>query len=219
METWKGTEALIISGAPVEDVSYVSTFLHLHPSAKIICADAGIRHLHTLQRHPDLIIGDFDSITPPEDLDCERICLPPEKDYTDTTHALQVVIDRGCKSVWIVCATGGRLDHLLSNLSLCEYAWERGCVCHILDAQNEVSFLPSGGTRVIPNEPNFRYFSLVPLDAELTGLTITGAKYSVNQVSVSRSTMFTISNECAANTVQIHVKKGRALLIRSRDRA
>ena len=161
METWQGTEALILSGSPEQEVGYVANFLQAHPSVKVVCADSGTRHLAKLHCHPDLIVGDFDSSVCP-DIDCERIQLVPEKDDTDTMHALQVVIDRGCTSVWIACATGGRLDHLLSNLSLCEYAWERGCTCRILDAQNELFFVDSGTIELARDDaysifPSFRW--------------------------------------------------------------
>lgn len=215
METWQGTEALILSGSPEQDIGYVSDFLQAHPAVKIVCADSGARHLSKLHCKADLIVGDFDSSQCP-DADCELIRLVPEKDDTDTMHALQVVIDRGCTSVWIACATGGRLDHLLSNLSLCEYAWERGCTCRILDAQNELSFL--AGTAEIPNDQKFKYFSIIPLDYTLNGVTITGAKYPLSDATVTRSTMYTISNEIVAASARISIMQGKAFLIRSRDR-
>lgn len=215
METWQGTEALILSGSPEQEIGYVSDFLQAHPTVKVVCADSGTRHLSKLNCKPDLIVGDFDSSQRPK-IDCELIQLVPEKDDTDTMHALQVVIDRGCTSVWIACATGGRLDHLLSNLSLCEYAWERGCTCRILDMQNELSFL--AGTAEIPNDPRFKYFSIIPLDETLTGVTITGAKYPLSHAAVKRSTMYTISNEVTAACAHVSIEQGKAFLIRSCDR-
>lgn len=216
MENWQGTEALILSGAPETHIAYVERFLHAHPSVKIVCADSGSRHLHCLQVQADLIVGDFDSSRKP-DIDCELIQLVPEKDDTDTMHALQVVIDRGCSSVWIACATGGRLDHLLANLSLCEYAWERGCICRIFDAQNELSFLAPGSVSV-PGDSRFQYFSIIPLDRMLTGVTITGAKYPLCNASVTRSNIYTISNEVTADAALITIAQGRAFLVRSKDR-
>lgn len=216
METWQGTEALILSGSPEQDIGYVADFLQAHPSAKIVCADSGTRHLSTLHCHPDLIVGDFDSSICP-DIDCERIQLVPEKDDTDTMHALQVVIDRGCTSVWIACATGGRLDHLLSNLSLCEYARERGCTCRVMDAQNEL-FFTGPGTIELEQYREYPYFSIVPLDYSLQGVSITGAKYPLSDASVTRSNMYTISNEITDSRARITIGQGRAFIIRSRDR-
>ena len=216
MATWQGTQTLILSGAPETDVSYVRTLLCAHPGMKIVCADAGVQQLDRLRLSPDLIVGDFDSSTRP-DLQCECIQLIPEKDDTDTMHALQVIIDRGCTEVWIACATGGRLDHLLSNLSLCEYAHTRGCRCTIVDAQNELTFLAPGET-VLEPDTRYRYFSLIPLDFALNHLTITGAKYNISDASVERTQIYTVSNEIAGSCARIELGQGRAFLIRSADR-
>ncbi len=217
METWQGSEALILSGAPDNDIGYVKTFLTAHPQVKIVCADAGLRHLHELGVSPDLLVGDFDSGFEPSGAG-EIIRLIPEKDDTDTMHALSVVMERGCKTVWIACATGGRLDHLLANLSLCEYAAERGCSCHILDAQNLVQFMAAGQTVHISREMGYRYFSIIPLDKYLQGLTIHGAKYPVEAAAVDRSQVYTVSNEVTENEAILRTESGSALVICSKDR-
>lgn len=215
MADWKRRETLILSGAPDPDVSYVEDLLQRRPNLNIVCADAGTRHLHTLGIAPDLIVGDFDSSVRP-DFPCEMIGLIPEKDDTDTMHALQVVIDRGCTSVWIACATGGRLDHLLSNLSLCEYAHERGCECRIVDRQNVLSFLGEG-TMLLPNDPRYPYFSIIPLDFCLKDVTIRGAKYPTDHAAVTRTQIYTVSNEVIGPQAEITIGQGRAFLIRSAD--
>ena len=217
METWQGTEALILSGSPEQEVGYVASFLQAHPSVKVVCADSGTRHLAKLHCHPDLIVGDFDSSVCP-DIDCERIQLVPENDDTDTMHALKGVFDRGCTSFWIAFATGGWLDHLLSNFSLFEYAWDRGSSCRILDSQNELFFVDSD-TIELARDDAYKYFSIIPLDYTLHGVSITGAKYPLSDASVTRSTMYTISNEVTASHARIAIKQGRAFIIRSRDRA
>lgn len=216
METWQRREALILSGAPTSDLTYLQTFLEEHPNIYVICADGGLRYLPILNIQPDLLVGDFDTITPP-DIDCEIIRLLPEKDDTDTMHALQVSLDRGYHRVWITCATGGRMDHTLANLSLCEYAFERGAVCYILDAQNEISLLCSGEQIELPFSNIYPYFSLIPLDKSISGLTILGAKYSITDMTVVRSHMYTVSNEVLEDVAHIYLRSGRAFIIRSRD--
>lgn len=217
METWQGSEALILSGAPEDDILYVKQFLAQHSNVRIVCADAGLRHLPALGVSPDLLVGDFDSGFAP-DYDCETIRLIPEKDDTDTMHALQVVMERGCTRIWIACATGGRLDHLLANLSLCEYAAAHNCVCTILDAQNLVRFIASGERVCVPKNSAYRYFSIIPLDRQLQGLSISGAKYPVQDAAVERCQMYTVSNEVTANEAIIQIESGCALLICAKDK-
>ena len=217
METWQGSEALILSGAPDSDILYVKQFLEEHSSVRIVCADAGMRHLPALGVSPDLLVGDFDSGFVP-DYDCEIIRLIPEKDDTDTMHALQVVMERGCTRVWIACATGGRLDHLLANLSLCEYAAAHQCECTILDGQNLVQFLAPGVDVCVPKTGAYRYFSIIPLDRQLQGLCISGAKYPVQHATVERCQMYTVSNEVTANEAIVRIESGYALLICAKDK-
>lgn len=217
METWQGSEALILSGAPGDEILYVKQFLAGHPHVRIVCADAGLRHLAALGVSPDLLVGDFDSGFAPN-YACETIRLIPEKDDTDTMHALQVVMERGCRKIWIACATGGRLDHLLANLSLCEYAAAHGCECFILDAQNLVQFVAPGESVSVPGNTGYQYFSIIPLDKQLQGLCISGAKYPVQDAVVERSQMYTVSNEVTAKEAIIRIEAGCALLICAKDK-
>ena len=65
--------------------------------------------------------------------------------------------------------------------------------------------------------PEYRYFSIVPLDAVLQGVTIENAKYPLRDATVTRAGMVTISNEAAANqTFSVEIRDGRALVVFSR---
>ena len=61
METWQGTEALILSGSPEQEVGYVARFCRRIRLLKSSVPTPGTRHLAKLHCHPDLIVGDFDS--------------------------------------------------------------------------------------------------------------------------------------------------------------
>ena len=70
-------------------------------------------------------------------------------------------------------------------------------------------------TIILPDDPNYKYFSLVPFDASVSGVTITGAKYSLDNASINRSSTLCISNEVSRRQAHITVRKGKVLLIRS----
>ena len=118
MGAYEGRHALIFAAAPETDYSYIRAFLGEHPDALIACADGGLRHARALGLHPDFMISDCDSM--PETEGDEVIRLKPEKDDTDTQSCLREVFRRGCTEATLVCATGGRIDHMLANLSLLE---------------------------------------------------------------------------------------------------
>ena len=117
---------LIISGgeyspfpAPEEDVF-------------VIACDRGYDYACRCGVKPDLVLGDFDSCRSPvaEDLPVET--LPAEKDDTDTMHALRRALELGCTDIALVCALGGRLDHLLANLQTAVFAARQGAGVRIV---------------------------------------------------------------------------------------
>lgn len=214
MGTFKGRPALIFSAAPETEYGYVRDYLAAYPDAVICCADAGVRHARAIGVTPHLVVGDFDSGACPTE--GEVIRLQPEKDDTDTQHCLRLLIERGCGEITVVCATGGRLDHLLGNLSLCEQAHALGGRCRILDRQNLV-FLHEGGAQHFKMPLQYRFFSIVPLDETLQDVTITGAKYPLAHATIHRVGMISISNEAVQPIVGIQIRQGSALIVLSRD--
>ncbi|MGO5028619.1 thiamine diphosphokinase [Candidatus Agathobaculum pullicola] len=215
MGDFQGRHALIFAAAPETEYEYIRAFLDEHREALIACADGGLRHARALGLHPDFMISDCDSM--PEVEGAEVIRLKPEKDDTDTQGCLREVFRRGCTEATLVCATGGRIDHMLANLSLLEEAYAMGGHLTVLDRQNRI-VLHEGGCRKFKMPAAYRYFSLVPLDAVLHGVTIENAKYPLRDATVTRAGMITISNEAEANEiVTVEIRDGRALVIFSRD--
>ena len=74
----------------------------------------------------------------PEVEGAEVVRLRPEKDDTDTQGCLREVFRRGCTEATLVCATGGRIDHMLANLSLLEEAYAMGGRLTVLERQNQI---------------------------------------------------------------------------------
>ena len=68
------------------------------------------------------MISDRDSMTEVEGEDV--ILLKPEKDDTDSQSCLREVFRRGCREATLVCATGGRIDHML-QISRCSRKQKR----------------------------------------------------------------------------------------------
>ena len=151
MGTYQGRHALIFAAAPETDYGYIRAFLREHPDALVACADGGLRHARALGLHPDFMISDRDSMTEVEGDDV--ILLRPEKDDTDSQSCLREVFRRGCREATLVCATGGRIDHMLANLSLLEEAKTLGGHLTILDPYNRVE-LHQGGRQefIMPDD-------------------------------------------------------------------
>ena len=164
MGAYEGRHALIFAAAPETDYSYIRAFLGEHPDALIACADGGLRHARALGLHPDFMISDCDSM--PETEGDEVIRLKPEKDDTDTQSCLREVFRRGCREATLVCATGGRIDHMLANLSLLEEAREMGGRLTILDSCNRI-VLHEGGREKFIMPSAYRYSVTIEKGAAL----------------------------------------------------
>ena len=216
MGTYQGRHALIFAAAPETDYGYIRAFLREHPDALVACADGGLRHARALGLHPDFMISDRDSM--PEVEGDDVILLRPEKDDTDSQSCLREVFRRGCREATLVCATGGRIDHMLANLSLLEEAKTLGGHLTILDPYNRVE-LHQGGRQEFIMPETFTYFSVVPMDAVLEGVTIENAKYELTNGTVTRVGMISTSNEAEPNSrFAVTIERGTALIIFSRDR-
>ena len=63
--------------------------------AYLICADGGVDTAARLGLHPDLIVGDFDSLEGELPQDVETIHLPVEKDETDLLYGVKEGFRRG----------------------------------------------------------------------------------------------------------------------------
>ena len=85
----------------------------------LLAADRGLDFFLETGLVPDIVDGDFDSLSGAgkaylESLDhTEIVRLNPEKDDTDTQSTLNLAIRRGAKNILILGATGGRLDHFI----------------------------------------------------------------------------------------------------------
>lgn len=74
--------------------------------------------------------------------------LIPEKDDTDTGHAITYALAHGFRTLVLTCALGGRLDHTLANLQNAANAAVQGASVTILDEGSEISFLTHGTLRL-----------------------------------------------------------------------
>ena len=142
------------------------------------------------------------------------VTLPVEKDMTDLQAAMDQALSMGISRLLLCGCTGGRLDHTASNLLLLEWLADRGGDGMILDEDNEVRLL-SPGTFQIEDEPHYHYLSLVPLDRRVSGVTLKGMKYPLQQAELVRGDTLSVSNEPGQQMMEITISHGRALLIRS----
>lgn len=218
---------LIITGGPI-DLEFAAEFLKERTYDYVAAVDAGFLICQKLGIRPDLLVGDFDTYGREEirkvldRLDCTVDIHRPEKDETDTELAFSDIREAGYEEADVLGATGGRLDHELSNIYLLAQARRQGLTVYLYDRQNRIYVLDSDSEperEFRKNELFGTYLSFLPLTETVTGITLTGFKYPLTDKSISmrQDPGLCVSNELAGETARIAFRKGILLCIESRD--
>lgn len=211
-------KTLIISGGEI-DLEFLRKFLN-NTFDIIIAVDRGLQALNTIKVKPSYIIGDFDSVDKEildeyKNTNIEVINLNPEKDYSDTHMALKLAIKQESKEIYIVGALGKRVDHALANIHILKEAIDCNVECKILDNNNEIQLINK--YTKLKKDLSYKYISLIPLTTEVTGITLTGFKYPLENATLNIGHSIGISNEQIDDMTTIDIKKGILILIKSRD--
>jgi thiamine pyrophosphokinase len=204
------TCVIFAGGDPVKPETVDKTLLE---SAFVICADKGFALAESLGVEADIVLGDFDSLnyTPSGD---KVMCFPPEKDDTDLMLAVNKALDMGAKKIVIYGACGGRIDHMIGNIACLALIAEKDAIGTIIGDDDIISFHMPGEFSV-PYKEGFS-LSLFAYSREVKGLVISGAKYCVQDCTLTDSVTLGVSNEITSPEAKISFTEGRLLVIRSR---
>lgn len=210
---------LIITGGKV-NIKFLKNLLNTNKYDIIIAVDKGLESLYKIHVTPNYIIGDFDSINK-KILDKYRRSKSnikefiPEKDFTDTEAGIRLAIELKSTEITLIGATGTRLDHVIANIHILKIALENHVNAKIIDENNEIRLIDK--TTKIEKDNNFKYISLIPLTTYVTGITLKGFKYCLNNYDLNNGTSLTVSNEQIENDSIVELKDGILIIIKSRD--
>lgn len=214
-------KAVIISGGSVNDEFAMQVMKEVEPDC-IIGVDSGLAFLYRNQVEPTHIVGDFDSVSPEviayyktkENIVVREF--NPVKDATDTEIAVNLAVELGVKELWLIGATGTRIDHVMANIQILKIALEHGIKAYMVDSCNRIS-LWKQEIRLQKKESFGTYFSLFSLGGVVDDVTIEGAKYPLTRGQVSPFESRCISNEFQEE-VRITFPKGILVLMETRDK-
>lgn len=201
--------------------SYFENFLniksHLNSEDYVICTDGGYDIAAAQNIEPDLLLGDFDSITaePPKDLKIKRF--RPEKDFTDLELAIKCALETGASEVDILGGIGGRLDHTIANLQLLSHYSDSFEKLVMFDAKNECFVMNEKQKKgiTIPARQEC-YLSLFSLSEQCSGVTIQGVKYPLTNHTLTRNFPLGVSNEFKEKEAVLSIKDGTLLVVISK---
>lgn len=178
----------------------------------VIAADAGYDYCIREGVTPDIVVGDFDSRGSIPDRP-DVIAVPCEKDDTDTHLALKKGLEKGFTAFEIYGALGGkRLSHTVANLQMLSELSHIGrhgfmygdgyCATAITDEG-----IALGGQRK-------GMLSVFSMSDTAKGVTISGAKYELENAVLTNSFSLGVSNEFVdGREAQIIVTEGTLLII------
>lgn len=200
---------VIISGSPQTNSDFLKQAIN--NDDYVICADGGYKYACLAGITPDLIVGDFDSYDGvlPDGINAVR--LSPEKDDTDTIHAITLGIEKGFSNFVLLGALGGRTDHTYANISALEYLSNRSCTGIILSETERIEFLTRGEYSF--NNMRGKTFSLFAFGCSDVCVSYEGAKYSLNKYNIKSCFPLGISNIFISDTARINIYDGNAILI------
>ena len=176
-----------------------------------IAADAGLLLCQKQGLHPDLIMGDFDSMTlegTPEG--CIRV--PVEKDDTDTMLAIREGLKQGCREFYLYGGTGGtRLDHTRANLQGLAFLCRHGARGYLYD-QDFVYTVIENDTLTLSRQVDWGLVSLFSMDSQVEHVTRKGLQYPLEDGTLTSGFPLGVSNHFMADTAQITAGNGLLLV-------
>ena len=189
--------------------------LSLREDDFLIAVDGGLSYCGILEAEPDLILGDFDSLTEGEAQALETlekeiperiIRLRPEKDDTDMLYALKWALDQGYREFRLYGATGGRLEHTFANIQCLLYLKNHGAVGYLMDGNGMILVLKNEAVRFQADLEG--YLSLFSLGECAKGVNIRGMKYPLVDYTMTNDFPIGISNEFIGEEAEVSVEEG-----------
>lgn len=178
---------------------------------KVVVADGALRHIARLGLTPDFIVGDLDSVTPEllnfyKDIQVERY--PRDKDKTDLEIAVERALSLKPTEIVFIGMFGGRVDHQFGNILLLttitgvKLRIEDSCIKgFVLNGEGAITLQKSKG------------FSLIPLTREVHGVTISGAKWDLDNHMLTLGSPTALCNEFVDSKAKISTSSGSLLIL------
>lgn len=211
---------LIVSGGDINKKDFIEAFKE-NKFDEIIASDKGLEILDEYNINPTHIIGDFDSINKKilnkyiKNKEIIVTKLNPEKDYTDTHMAIKLAIELNSTDITIFGAIGTRIDHTIANIHILKDALEKNVDCRIINNKNEIRLINK--KIFLKKDENYKYISLIPLTSTVEGITLKGFKYPLSNATLEVGHSIGVSNEQIEETLEIDLKEGILILIKSKD--
>ncbi len=213
---------LIFANGDMNEVAWTRPYLA--DATAVIAANGGSRHLYRLERSPDALIGDMDSL-PDEVRDwlqaegIEPQTYPRAKDETDLELALLYAAGRYPDEPLIVFgAFGGRFDQTLANVLLLGHPRLAGHAIALHTRHERIWLLDGRGLegetrRTAVHGEIGDTLSLIPLGGDVHVIRTAGLRWPLRDELLRFGPARGVSNELTAEEATVEVGSGTLLCI------
>lgn len=182
----------------------------------LICADGGVKYALKLGLIPQVVVGDFDSIstTLQKELLQKKIELikhPRKKNETDFELAMQLALKRKSTEIIIFGILGDRINHFLANIFLItKIQTENPSIkIKIIEGNKEIFIL---NKEIFINGQIGDEVSIIPVSGKLDNIVTDGLEYKLDRESIFFGSTRGISNVLNKTYARITASEGIAVV-------
>lgn len=209
-----GNTALLFVGGPAD---LPPDFLSYREQADIvICVDGGAVSAASLSLVPDHLIGDLDSIpvkllTEYQALGVDIHRYPVKKNETDLELAINLALEKGVGTMYLINSLGGRWDMSLANIMLTAQKKYAATAVYHLGAGCVMRPMHPGRYEICNRSGQL--ISLLPLAGDAAGISLTGFEYPLAGETLVFGSSRGISNRICSDRAVIELRAGILLCI------
>lgn len=198
-----------------------SNDIYLPQPSTLIAADGGAKHCLSLGFSPQVVIGDFDSLTREELVTLEStgaalIKHETSKNETDLELALDFAVENGATEIILFGLLGGRWDMSISNIMLLTTPRFEHVNFYILNGTDELYILRGGKELCFQGNPG-DHVSVIPLTPLATGISYQGLNWPLQNESLEFGAQRGLSNHMIDDEARIVLDCGVLLVIIQRN--
>jgi thiamine pyrophosphokinase len=206
----------VLAAGPHSDAK--AEYNHLPRPDYVVAADGGSMLADRLGLTPHLVIGDLDSadhtlIARWEAAGIEmRRYKHTEKWETDTELAVMSALRWQPTRIFLLGATGGRLDHEMANVLLLTHPALLPIDIRMVDGAQELSLAKPGRWNAIDGEPG-DIVSLLPLGGDATAVETDGLEYPLRRETLQQGKARGVSNTMLSHHARVRFESGLMLVV------
>ena len=214
--------AIIITGGDI-DLSLLESYISQNRYATVISVDAAVKKLEEINKMPNVMVGDFDTLTDESRLEhyaglgVEIVRHNPVKDFSDSELAIDWAYKRNISEIVVFGALGRRFDHTFANILLLQKYKKLGVDITIIDRFNRI-YAKSNPFILEKRSVWGKYISFFAIREKVLIESLTGVAYPVENKyldNIESPSLF-ISNEIVEDYMSV-IFDGEILVVESRD--